>query len=222
MWRPRNGENPKKTPSANAAAVRCGRVLDVQQRAQPAADERARQMNHLKVSVPAWQRPRSLPDARRSTSARSVRADADARERRLAVARRGRQPSAQPRPDREEQLVVVAAGHRLGDGIRALFAEPGRARPVDRHRLGLDHGADAAGFGDPTHAVGQPVAQIDARGRGAVAREQPGQGARAARETGNAPCTDSWRPESPPSFVAGLGACSISSPAAAAPMLPLT
>ena len=48
VWRPRNGEKPKKHAERERGGRALRRVVDVQQRVEPAADQRLRQMNHRK------------------------------------------------------------------------------------------------------------------------------------------------------------------------------
>ena len=89
-----------------------------------------------------------------------------------AVPRGGREPAAQPRTDREQQLVVVAAG----DAPRATAIA--RRAPRTSSRAAGSIGSAPASMVTPTplasaiwcDAVGQAVAQIHARRRRTVAR----------------------------------------------------
>ena len=87
--------------------------------------------------------------------------------RRAASARR----RVRARPDREQQLVIVAAAQRFVDRILAARVEHGARRGSIGSASGVDGHADAARLGDLLQSVGQPVAEVHARGGGAVAAQ---------------------------------------------------
>ena len=109
-----------------------GRVLDVEQRVQPAAHERASEMNHRKWLYPRRHRPiRRRPAAQ--TTRPIGRARPDARQPALAVARAAAQAAAQSGPSREQQLVVVAAGDRR---VRRRRRRAARTNPAPPGSIG--------------------------------------------------------------------------------------
>ncbi len=73
-----------------------------------------------------------------------------------------RQPRAQPRRHRKQELVIFASTEGVAQ----------RRAILDGERLGVDDGAKAAGVSNLPDTVGQTIAQIDARAGGAVAAEQ--------------------------------------------------
>src|SRR5262249_23003945 len=101
----------------------------------------------------------------------TLRAPSDSPQRDTSVPFHLLQTTGGSRPYREQQLVVVAARERSQYRIFAARFEPGARLRIDRQSVGIDHDADPAGLGDAVHAVGESVAQVDARGGRAIARE---------------------------------------------------
>jgi hypothetical protein len=72
----------------------------------------------------------------------------------------------------EEQLIVVATSGRSHCGVMASLLVPPPYSGIDRKRVGVDRDAGVRRLRDGTHAVGEAVAQVDARRRRAIAAEQ--------------------------------------------------
>ena len=75
-------------------------------------------------------------------------------------------------PHREKQLVVVAARERRRHRIGPALVVPAPHGIRDRQRARVERDAHVRGVRDLPHAVGEPVAQIDAGRRGTVPSEQ--------------------------------------------------
>ena len=86
--------------------------------------------------------------------------------------KRGLEPAAQSRPDCEEQFVIVAAGHGCEQRMFGPSGKPASGIRVHRNGIGVQRDADTAGLGNPRDAVGETVAEVDARRRGLVAAEE--------------------------------------------------
>ena len=213
---PRNGEKPKNTPSAKAAAVRSGVSWTCRSASSQRRTSAASEVNHRKWLYPGGM-GRLTPSCRTTTARSAVHEPM-----RVSGASPwrcgGGQAPAQSRPRGEQQLVVVAAGDGLVDRVATLLLEPPPRVRFDRQRAAVDRRADAARLGELVHRVGQPVAEVHARGGGAIASEQRARAASAAPDRDIAGCRArladaraTWTP-----------ALSICKPAAAAPIEPVT
>src|SRR5437764_14794441 len=108
--------------------------------------------------ISGWQRAfRTVPAP--EDHLRLLRTDANPRKGDAAVPPGFGQPPAHLRGDGEEQLIVVAARQRCRRYILALRGKPFTGTRLDRQRVRVDNGADAAGAGDLVDAVREPVAQ---------------------------------------------------------------
>src|SRR5215467_381605 len=78
------------------------------------------------------------------------------------------QPPPRAGPDRQQELIVVAARHGPHRYVARMSAEPVASCRLNREQVVLDYRPDTAGLGEPVDGIGETIAQVYARAGRAV------------------------------------------------------